>query len=65
LGKDQNLTLLAQKRTGCPSTPIQGQPSLHDDCSYIDIMWCVKNFAQKMNHIHSLRVDFGLFMTLF
>jgi len=43
---------MGKKRTGCPSTPIQGQPALHDNCSYIDIMKDVKNFVQKLNHIH-------------
>jgi hypothetical protein len=43
-----------KKRTGCPSTPIQGQPNLHDDFSYINIMQNVKNFVQKLNYIHDL-----------
>jgi len=45
---------MGKKRTGCPSTPIHGQPTLHDDCPYIDIMQNVKNFVQKLNYIHSL-----------
>jgi len=46
-------TLSAKERTGCPSTPIQGQPNLHDDRSYIYTMRNVKNFIQEINHIHN------------
>jgi len=51
---------MGKKRTGCPSTPIHGQPTLHDDCPYIDIMQNVKNFVQKLNYIHSLLKCSGL-----
>lgn len=37
---------------GCPSTPKQEQPNLHDDYSYIGITRTVKNFVYKINHIH-------------
>ena len=38
---------------GCPSTPIQGQPNIHDNFSYIDVMRNVNNFVQKLNYIHT------------
>ena len=45
--------LLIKKRMGRPSTPIQGQPNLHNHYSYIDIYRHVKNFIQKLNYIHN------------
>jgi len=52
---------IVQKKTGCPSTPIQGQPNLHRDYSYIDVMENVKNFIQKLNFIHSFLKRSGFF----
>ncbi len=54
--------LSVKKRMGCPSTPIQGQPNLHDDCSYIDTMRHVKNFVQKINYIHNLKMTFWAYL---